>query len=174
MAPAVVNCPSYTLSTTPGFILPLAPSVLALWTVCMQNIENPHSPRRGISAIMRQSCQYSPVTHHAMWSFLPRTVTSMSWSWWSLSLWCMLSWPSSVFTSTFCILWPVDSCIPPCSVICPACDFRPIRHVPLYIAGSLPLTSAYPDYTVVCTDGSFVHWSTGCAFMYEDKFFKYH
>lgn len=33
----------------PGFILPLMPSVLTLWIVHMWNLENHHSPCRGIS-----------------------------------------------------------------------------------------------------------------------------
>jgi hypothetical protein len=118
ISPGATNCPSYTLSTALGFNLPLASSVPALWTVCM------HSPYRGISAIMRQSCQYGSITHHAMWSFIPPIVSSGSWTWWPLILRCMLSLPpvSSHPPSAY-------SCITLCSLICPACELRPITHV---------------------------------------------
>jgi hypothetical protein len=36
------------------------------------------------------------------------------------------------------------------------------------------LTSTYADYTVIYTDGLFVQGSTGCAFIYEERVFKYH
>jgi hypothetical protein len=36
------------------------------------------------------------------------------------------------------------------------------------------LTSAYPDCMVVYTDRSFVHGSTGYAFLYENQVFRYH
>jgi hypothetical protein len=35
------------------------------------------------------------------------------------------------------------------------------------------LLSAYPDHTAVYTDGSFVHESTGSAFMYDSQVFSY-
>jgi hypothetical protein len=41
---------------------------------------------------------------------------------------------------------------------------------PNWTTGCLSFTFTYLDYTVVCTEGSFVNWSTGCAFMYEDRF----
>lgn len=54
--------------------------------------------------------------------------------------------------------------------ICDSSDIRGAQHLPLtYRRCFAELLSSYPDYTAVYTDGSFVHESTGSAFMYDDK-----
>jgi hypothetical protein len=84
------------------------------------------------------------------------------------------------------LLRQLDICLPhiiPCrlsrilpwEITCPTCDLRLIRLVrgatsPLtYRRCFAELLSAYPDHT----DGSFVHESTGSAFIYDGHVFSY-
>jgi len=68
---------------------------------------------------------------------------------------------------------------PPWEIVRPTCDLRLIGYPrgstsPLkYRRCFAELLSSYPDHTAVYTDGSFLHESTGSAFVYDGATFSY-